>query len=742
MTGVSEDDQLFSDDFGGDSDHDDCQPWKILVVDDEPDVHVVTRAVLRGCRFLDRPILLLEAGTAVRARALLDAHPDIAVAILDVVMETDDAGIGLIGTIRDDLKRRALRIVMRTGQPGLAPEREVIERYEISDYRLKSDLTAAALYTSVIVALRWYHEIFCRCQAEEFLRQAKEIAERAELQSKNEERRFRDFAEASADLFWETDAAKHVTFFSRYEAFIDSTPISGTLPFDVTRLGVIIQGDGRENWSLILDALDKKRAFRSLEISFRNLAGDCRYFSFTGVPCFDDFGHYQGHRGTSTDVTERRRSEFALRAREKAEAAEAVATAQQRRFQDFAASSADWYWESDEAGRVTYHFQPNSTVIHPPLFLKALERFFHEQNDNRSALNQQFWADYRALLNGRQAFRDLEFGLEFGDGDNRYLTVSGVPAYDPGGHYIGYRGTTRDVTARKQAEVALSATNEHLQRTLIDLRKTQNQLVHAEKMTALGQLVAGVAHEVNNPLGFVIANLESLDELVKDVFAAYKDAQESFADSASPHLLEKWSEIQARYDINFIIEDIGALLPSSLAGLDRIAQIIKHLRQFSRSDEGSSRRESLKDLILINLELVKRQLGEKNVKIICDVPVLPAVECHPGEMNQVIMNLIVNAEHAMPQGGTLTITGRREGDRYVRIEFCDTGLGIPNDIIDKIFEPFFTTKPVGKGTGLGLSITYGIITNRHGGTIDVKSEVGKGTVFTIIVPIDLPIGTK
>ena len=155
-------------------------------------------------------------------------------------------------------------------------------------------------------------------------------------------------------------------------------------------------------------------------------------------------------------------------------------------------------------------------------------------------------------------------------------------------------------------------------------------------------------------------------------------------------------------------------------------------------DTGESRVESIERLIMANIALVKRQLNDKNINIVTDLSLMPEVECYAGEMNQVFMNLIVNAEQAMSGGGVLTITGGPEGENEARIEFGDTGCGISEEAIGKIFEPFFTTKPVGKGTGLGLSISYGIITNRHLGRIKVESKVGKGTVFTIIIPCELP----
>ena len=224
----------------------------------------------------------------------------------------------------------------------------------------------------------------------------------------------------------------------------------------------------------------------------------------------------------------------------------------------------------------------------------------------------------------------------------------------------------------------------------------------------------------------MIANLESLSELCGSLVSAYRQ------------LLSKdqeFCELSGSSEIDETLADISELLPASLAGLDRIKIIIKHLRQFSRSDSGAPAVENIETLLSVTIGIVKKQLEDRGIKIITDIAPLPLVRCYAGELNQVFMNLIINAEQAMGPGGRITIMACECDNGYIRLEFSDTGHGISGDIIDKIFEPFFTTKPVGKGTGLGLSITYGIITKRHRGAITVISEVGKGTTFQIMLPV-------
>ncbi|KAB2903082.1 MAG: response regulator [Burkholderiaceae bacterium] len=283
----------------------------------------------------------------------------------------------------------------------------------------------------------------------------------------------------------------------------------------------------------------------------------------------------------------------------------------------------------------------------------------------------------------------------------------------------------------------LEAANTALHAEIRERKQLEAQLVQTEKMSALGQLVAGIAHEINNPVGFVMSNLGTLQRYSESLFRlidAYKAAEPGIA---SPTVSADLAAQRKAVDLDYLAEDIPVLLRESLDGTVRIRQIVQDLKDFSRA-------ESTQDWIdadlhqgidsTINIAAAEIKYTADVVK---DYGPLPLVQCLPAQINQVVMNLVVNAAHAMgPERGTLTIrTGM--GDAEAWFEVADTGKGIPSHMLHRIFDPFFTTKPVGQGTGLGLSISYGII-KRHHGRIDVRSEIDQGTTFRVTLPIRQP----
>lgn len=276
-----------------------------------------------------------------------------------------------------------------------------------------------------------------------------------------------------------------------------------------------------------------------------------------------------------------------------------------------------------------------------------------------------------------------------------------------------------------------------LEFTLTELRKTQAMLIHAEKMNALGQLIAGIAHEINNPIGFVINNLYTLNEAFSDVLHAYADLETLIECESPTHVKLRVHDIRERYDINFIVEDFEDMQRTTLNGAMRIKKIVEDLRTFSRLDEAERKIVNLLENIESTLSLVAPELKQRKITVNLDFPDILPVECYPSELNQAFMNVIMNAIQAIEQDGCLNIKGWEENCK-IWLEFSDTGCGIPQEILNKIFNPFFTTKPVGTGTGLGLSLTYKIITERHGGTISVDSKINEGSVFRIMIPREVP----
>jgi len=276
--------------------------------------------------------------------------------------------------------------------------------------------------------------------------------------------------------------------------------------------------------------------------------------------------------------------------------------------------------------------------------------------------------------------------------------------------------------------------SEALQREIDERKQLESQLVQSEKLASLGQLAAGVAHEINNPIGFISSNLGTLEgyfSKLQDMLDAYQHSEE---DIASIAILDHLKTLREHVELDFLREDIPMLIKESKEGINRVGKIVKDLKEFSRVDSSQEWQwANLQQGIDSTLNIVANELKYK-ADVIKEYADLPDIECLPSQINQVIMNLVVNAAQAMgPQRGKITIRSKAETE-HIWLEVADTGSGMAPDIVQKIFDPFFTTKPVGQGTGLGLSLSYGIV-KKHGGDITVNSEMGVGTTFRVTLPI-------
>ncbi|MFT5451221.1 MAG: two-component system NtrC family sensor kinase [Enterobacterales bacterium] len=286
----------------------------------------------------------------------------------------------------------------------------------------------------------------------------------------------------------------------------------------------------------------------------------------------------------------------------------------------------------------------------------------------------------------------------------------------------------------------LSSLNTELEQRFVtkvsEVESIQQQLLQSEKLASIGQLAAGVAHEINNPIGFINSNINSLQRYVTgmlELLVAYAPLDTEIKDEAT---LAKINQIKDSIDFDYLKTDIKDLLSESLDGVGRVKKIIQDLKDFSRVDSAEFEWSDLHQGLDSTLNMVQNEIKYK-AEVIKEYGELPEVECVGAQINQVFMNLLVNAAHAINEHGTITIRTSTCDNDKVQIEISDTGNGISKEHLNKIFDPFFTTKPVGKGTGLGLSLSYGII-NEHGGTINARSEVGKGTTFMIQLPIQKP----
>ncbi len=317
-------------------------------------------------------------------------------------------------------------------------------------------------------------------------------------------------------------------------------------------------------------------------------------------------------------------------------------------------------------------------------------------------------------------------------------------------HFIGVQ---RDITQRKQAEEALHNSEAQsreqaaqLAAALEELKATNSQLVQSEKMSSLGLLIAGVAHEINNPVSFIHGNLAHLKNYTQDLFHHLELYEHHY-----PNPVKEIQQEREDNDLDFLAEDLPRILSSMSVGVDRICQIVQSLRNFSRHDDSQMKPVNLHEGIDSTLLILNHRLkgnGEKpQIQIVKEYGNLPPVECFAGPINQVFMNILSNAIDALEDANTRrTCEEMRDNpsqirictevaSNFVEIKIADNGPGITEEVKQRIFDTFFTTKPIGKGTGMGLSISYQIIVERHKGELYCTSELGKGTEFTIKMPI-------
>jgi PAS domain S-box-containing protein len=354
-----------------------------------------------------------------------------------------------------------------------------------------------------------------------------------------------------------------------------------------------------------------------------------------------------------------------------------------------------------------------------------------------------------------------------------WLQFTAAPLRDGDGRIVGAIETLRDVTERRVAENALRKAHDNLEHVVAkrtaqlaevnaqlqediqrrhaadaelrrrnleltelndQLQRAQQQLVQADKLASIGQLAAGVAHEINNPIGYIFSNFSTLNTYLEQLFAmldAYREAEPGLpADSAG-----RLRALRDEIDLDFLRGDIPALMAESREGIVRVRHIVQDLKDFSRVD--ANQEWVWTDLhrgIDSTLNIVSNEVKYK-ADVVKQYGDLPDIECLPLQINQVVMNLIVNAAHAIgPERGRITVSTGREGDAMVWIDIADNGSGIAPETLSRIFDPFFTTKAVGKGTGLGLSLAYGIV-QKHSGRIEVDTTPGEGTRFRVLLPV-------
>jgi PAS domain S-box-containing protein len=362
--------------------------------------------------------------------------------------------------------------------------------------------------------------------------------------------------------------------------------------------------------------------------------------------------------------------------------------------------------------------------------------------------------DRRVMLANQAEFGIIEPQLN-GEGKQTWLETNKAPLHDSDGRVIGMLGTYLDITERRHSEISLQELNQKLElqaieltTTLEQLQQSQVQLIQKEKMSALGNLVAGIAHEINNPLGFLSGNLNPAQNYAKDLFEVLDLYRQEI-----PYPTHALQEKIEAIDLEFLREDLPKLLCSMREAVKRIANISTSLRTFSRSDTEYQipfqLHEGLDSTLLILKHRLRANEHRPEIQVTQSYGELPLVSCFPGQLNQVFMNLLANAIDALEesnhgksytelqtQPNRIEIATQLSTDqKWVVITIKDNGTGMPEEVKCKMFENLFTTKSVGKGTGLGLAIARQIIVENHGGTIAVDSSVGRGTEFILKIPV-------
>ena len=444
-------------------------------------------------------------------------------------------------------------------------------------------------------------------------------------------------------------------------------------------------------------------------------------------PIIDEQGRVLSYVASMTDLTESKRMEVSLRESEE-------------KFRSIGASAKDAVIMLDDNGAINFWNAAAETIFgysSEEVLGKDLHNLLAPERFHQSFV--EGFEKFRDTGQGNAVGKTLELAAIRKDGVEFPMEIS-LSAVRSKGKWLAI-GIVRDISERKMAEAKTKAILEELGQSNYALKElnskleqAQNQLLQSEKMASIGLLAAGVAHEINNPVGYIQSNLGTLGNYVNSFLAvldAYEKVQLSMQDGEE--LFAEVDALKKTSELAYLKKDVLALLTESQSGIDRVKKIVQNLKDFSHHDAAEKwMMEDIHRGLDSTLSVIWNEL-KYNCEVAKEYGVLPPVECLLSELNQVFMNLLINAAQAIETKGTIIIrTGTK--DDHVWIEIADTGKGIPPENLSRIFDPFFTTKPVGKGTGLGLSVSFTIV-QKHHGKLEVESTLGSGTVFRVILPV-------
>lgn len=755
--------------------------WVVLIVDDDQSVHDATELSLEHESFDGTGVRLLHAFSAKEGAKILKENPDVAVILLDVIMEDDEAGLRLAKFIREDSNNKAIRIILRTGQPGMAPEAEIFDKYDIHDYKEKSELTSNKLKNAVLSGIRSYRDI------------AKEIAQHQHQAnlfmaltqlsrgSIDVHACLRDFSDNIRKIFdapiclvyeIELQTQNICQFFwsaeedHSFQAFIDAKQ---NIPF-TDKAGIVYKAWASKETVTLSPAnqqpsieLLTEHSKEVLMVIALPILKENHVAAIFEIFLINDDPEYQKH----LNVVQAACNQLGV-ILERLEYEDKI----QRRVTELE-STLDFLKSSQQQllTQGTDTPQPSSSSDKGVPLEDTFDSMMHQLDELSKELMQ-----VQLRLHGTiSAMPSIIIGLKqdgtITDWNNQAEKIIGVASKKAIEHKLQEISPELSIYL-EDIEKAISEGTQTIKEKLVNLfpnirseedlqhyydlmiypvqsdvyhgavlriddvterHKLQEIMAQNEKMISVGGLASGVAHELNNPLGAISQNTQNiLRRIDQSLPANIKEAEKLELD------IEKLrSYLQARKIIDFV----DSIQKSS----ERAAYIASNLLQFSRRRKSVKSAHPFSEMIENSIQLaandanVRKKINFKDIEINKEFANnLPPVYCHMIEIEQVLLNLIKNAAQAMgdvsDRKHALHFKLYLDGD-FVTAELTDTGPGIPKESLASIFEPFFTTKPLGEGTGLGLSVSYGIIVENHKGKMSVKSEVGQGTTFYISLPI-------
>jgi PAS domain S-box-containing protein len=543
----------------------------------------------------------------------------------------------------------------------------------------------------------------------------------------------------TGDVIWSPET------FAIYGLEVESTPMT----FE-RQVSYVHPQDRQRFYTTLYETIYQETAY-SFDFQIVHPDGTIRHLHAQGEPLFSEAGEVTHLFGVLLDISERKQIELQLR-QDNAD----LTTLVNQYSEQLAEYMAEYQAIFESAGVGLQYIDRQGKIMRvnqsccellgyteAELLQLSLPDLIHPEDFDRD------WQLHQECVMGRRSAYTIEKRYVCKDGAVVWLSVSQSVVRDVNEQTRYLIAAMKDITSFKAVEADLRSQATMLENTVGALKKTQAQLVQTEKLSSLGQLMAGVAHEINNPVNFIYGNLSHASDYMNDVLGLLQLYQQYY-----PTPVEEILEEIETIDLDFLVTDLPQIFQSMQVGADRIKEIVASLRHFSRMDEAEMKpvniHEGLDSTLMILRHRLKETSESPGINVVKNYGDLPLIECYAGQLNQVFMNILSNAIDALEerdrdrsadaiaqQPSEIVITTQASAER-VCITLADNGPGIPEEVQSRLFDPFFTTKPVGKGTGLGLAISYQIITEKHNGQMRCHSQLDHGTMFEIQIPSTQP----